>query len=150
MKQLSRADCFKLFGIMWVDIFSISELVYPNMKIRLRLIRTTPNVYMFSDNPDVSLGIVDFSLYTRRVALKDDYHQKRMDMLAYNPVEFNSLKLLQILSSLLPDKTSSLKKTFSTRLQFAGLLLQGIQTLHSPDLILKIHSGINSLILEKL
>ena len=44
---------------------------------------------MISDNPNVSLAIVDCSLYTRRIALNDDYHKKRMDMLAYTPVEFN-------------------------------------------------------------
>ena len=49
---------------------------------------------MISDNPDVSLGIVDCSLYTRRFALKDDYHKKLMDMLAYTPVEFNYLETL--------------------------------------------------------
>ena len=49
---------------------------------------------MISDNPNVSLGIVDCSLYTRRIALKDDYHKKRMDMLAYTPVEFNYLEVL--------------------------------------------------------
>ena len=49
---------------------------------------------MISDNPNVSLGIVDCSLYVRRIALKDDYHKKRMDMLAYTPVQFNYLKTL--------------------------------------------------------
>ena len=49
---------------------------------------------MISDNPNVSLGFVDCSLYTRRIALKDDYHKKRMDMLAYTPVEFNYLETL--------------------------------------------------------
>ena len=49
---------------------------------------------MISDNPNVSLGIVDCSFYTRRIALKDDYHRKRMDMLAYTPVEFNYLETL--------------------------------------------------------
>ena len=49
---------------------------------------------MISDNPNVSLGIVDCSLYTRRIALKDYYHRKRMDMLAYTPVEFNYLETL--------------------------------------------------------
>ena len=44
---------------------------------------------MISDNPNVSLGIVDCSLYTRCTALNDDYHKKRMDMLAYAPVEYN-------------------------------------------------------------
>ena len=47
---------------------------------------------MISDNTNVSLGIVDCSLYTRRIALKDDYHKKRMDMLAYAPVEYNFLE----------------------------------------------------------
>ena len=58
------------------------------MKIRLRLIRARPNFYMISDNPNVSLGNVDCPLYTRRIALKDDYHKKRFDMLAYAPVKY--------------------------------------------------------------
>ena len=49
---------------------------------------------MNSDNPNVSLGFVGCSFYTRRIALKDDYHKKRMDMLAYTPVEFNYLETL--------------------------------------------------------
>ena len=47
---------------------------------------------MISDNPKVSLGFVDCSLYTRRIALKAGYHKKRMDMLAYAPVEYNYLE----------------------------------------------------------
>ena len=49
---------------------------------------------MIGDNPNVSLGIIDCSLYTRRIALKDGYHKKRMDMLAYTPLEFNYLETL--------------------------------------------------------
>ena len=64
------------------------------MKIRLQLIRARPNFYIISDNPIVRLGIVDCFLYTRRIALKDDYHKKRMDMLAYTPLEFNYLETL--------------------------------------------------------
>ena len=94
MKMLSRPDGFTLYGKMGVDFFSTSELLYPNMKIRLRLIRARPNFYMISDNPNVSLGNVDCSLYTRPIALKDDYHKKRLDMLAYTPVEFNYFETL--------------------------------------------------------
>ena len=94
MKMLSRLDGFMLYGKLGVDFFSTSELLYPNMKVRLRLIRARPNFYMNSDNPNVSLGIVDCSLHTRSIALKDDYHKKRMDMLAYTPVEFNCLETL--------------------------------------------------------
>ena len=94
MKMLSRPDGFMLYGKLGVDFFSTCELLYPNMKIRLRLFRARPNFYMISENPNVSLGIVDCSLYTCRNALKDDYHKKRMDMLAYTPVEFNYLETL--------------------------------------------------------
>ena len=81
MEMLSRRYGFMLYGKLGVDFFSTSELLFPNMKIRLRLIRARHKFYMISDIPNVSLGIVDCSLYTRRFALKDDYHRKRMDML---------------------------------------------------------------------
>ena len=83
-----------LYGKLGVEFFSTSEFLYPSLKIRLRLIRARPNFYMISDNPNVSLGIVDCSLYIRRIALKDDYHKKRLDLLAYTPVEFNYLETL--------------------------------------------------------
>ena len=151
----SRYSCkqhiaLMLYSKLGVDLFSTSELLHPNMKARLRLIRARPNFYMISDNPNVSLGIVDSSLYARRIALMDDYHKNRIDMLAYTPVEFNYLETLQRLSSFLPDKTSSFKKTFSTVLQFVGLLLQWIQNLHSLELLLRILSGINNLSSDKL
>ena len=94
MKMLSRPDGFMLFGKLGVDFFSASDLLYPNMKIRLRLIRDRPNFYMINGNPYVSLGIVDCSLYTRRIAFNDDHQKKRMDMLAYTPVDFNNLETL--------------------------------------------------------
>ena len=83
--MLSRADSFMLYGKMGVDFSSTSELLYLNMKIRLRLITARLNFNMLSDNPNFSLGTVDCSLYNRRIALNDDYHKKRMDMLAYTP-----------------------------------------------------------------
>ena len=49
---------------------------------------------MISDNSNVSPEIVDCSLYTRRIALKDDKQKKRVDMLAYTPVEFKYLETL--------------------------------------------------------
>ena len=88
MKSLSWPDGFMLYGKLVIDFFSFSLLPYPNMKIRLHLIRARPNFYKISDNPNVSLGIVVCSVYTHRIALKDDSHKKRMDMLAYAPVEY--------------------------------------------------------------
>ena len=94
MKLPSRPDGFMLYGKLGIDFFSTFELLYPNMKITLRLIRARPNFYMISDNPSISLGIADCSLYTRRIALKDDYHKQRKEMLAYAPVAYNYLETL--------------------------------------------------------
>ena len=44
---------------------------------------------MISDNRNVGVGSIDCSIYTRCIAVKDDYHKKRMDMLAYAPVKYN-------------------------------------------------------------
>ena len=49
---------------------------------------------MISENPNVCLGFVDCSLYTRRVMLKEDYHKKRMSQLVYAPVEYNYMETL--------------------------------------------------------
>ena len=94
MKMLRRPDGFMLYGKQCLDFFSTIELLYPNMKIKLRLIRARPNFYLISDNPNVSLGNADCSLYACRFALNDDNHRKQMDMLAYTSVQFNYLETL--------------------------------------------------------
>ena len=124
MKMLSKPDGFMLYGKLGVYFFSTSEIFYSNMKIGIRLIRARPNFYMISDIPNVSLGIVDCSLYTRRIALNNNYHRKRMACLLTLLWSSTVWKLLQKLLSFLPEKTSSFKKKFPTTLQFVGLLLQ--------------------------
>ena len=73
---------------------------------------------MNSDNPNVSLGIVDCSLYTPRISLKDDYRKKRLDMLAYVYVEQNYLETLTKTFTIPARQSNSFKKTFSTMLPF--------------------------------
>ena len=76
MKLYSRPEGFMLYGKLGIDFLTTSELLYPNLKVRIRLIRARPNFYMISENPIGSLGIVDCSLYTWRVMLKEEYHKK--------------------------------------------------------------------------
>ena len=76
MKLNNRHDGFMLYGKLSIDFLTTSELLYPNMKVRIRLIRARTSSYMISDNPNVSLANVDCSLYTRCVMLKEDYHKK--------------------------------------------------------------------------
>ena len=113
-----------LYGKLVNFFFPKSELLYPNMKIRLRLIRARPNLYMISDNPNVSFGIVDCSLYAGRVAPKDDYHKKRMDMLAYAPVEYNVLETLAKTFIIPARQNQFIEKTFSKMLPFVESRLQ--------------------------
>ena len=105
---------------------------------------------MINDNPNLSPGIVDCSPYTIRIGLREAYHKKAMDIFAYTPVEVNYLEIEQRISSFLPNKSSSSKKTLPTMLQFVALLLQGVQTRHSLDRTLKIHSGTENFISDKL
>ena len=64
MKLLSRPDGFMLYGELGIDFFPTSELLHPNMKIRMRLVRARPNFYMISDNTMsvLELWIVLFTL----------------------------------------------------------------------------------------
>ena len=87
--MLSKPDGFVLCGKLRNDFLSSYELLISNLKDRLRLILARLKFDMINDNPNVGLGTVDCSLYTPPIALKDDYHRKRLDMLAYNPVDFH-------------------------------------------------------------
>ena len=94
MKLYSKPDGFMLYAKLGIDFLTTSELLYLNMKVRIRLIRARPNVYVISETPNVSLGTVDCSLYTQRVMLKEDYQKNRMSRLAYAPVEYNYIETL--------------------------------------------------------
>ena len=121
MKMLNRPDGLMLYGKLRVDFFSTSELLYPKLKNRLRLIRAKPNFYMISDNPNVSLGIVD--CYTRRFTLKDDYNRKRMDMLAYTPVEFNYLETLAKTSIISATQNQFIQENFFNKARFRRIAI---------------------------
>ena len=150
VKMPSRLDCFMLYDELGDEFFSFSELLFPNMKIRLRRLTAWSKFYMISDNPKISLGIVDCSFYTRRIALKDEYQKKKTGMFAYTPVEFNFLESLARTFIIPAWQSTSFKKTFLSMLQFVELPLQWIQTLLLLKRTLKIHSGINNLISDKL
>ena len=76
LKTLSKPDGFMLNDKLNVEFFTNSDLIYPIKKNRLPLFRARYNFYIISDNPSVSLGIVDCWLYTRCFALKEYYQKK--------------------------------------------------------------------------
>ena len=122
--MLSRPDGFLLYGKLSVNFFSTSEVVYPIRKYSLQLNRAKPKIYMINDNSNVSLGFVDCSLYTRRIALKDDYYKKTKNMLAYTPAEFKYLGNLTKTFINPARQNKFIQKNISTVLQFFELLFQ--------------------------
>ena len=66
---------FSLSGRLTIDLYTCEKLLLPNTKVRMELIRARPNFYMESDNPNVSLKIVDCSLFTRRNLVAEANHQ---------------------------------------------------------------------------
>ena len=76
MKLCNRPDGLMLYGKLDIDFFTTSELLYPSMKVRIRLIRARPKFYILIQNPNVSLGNMDCSLYTRRMLLQENNQKK--------------------------------------------------------------------------
>ena len=112
MKMLCRTIGFTLYGNWGVDFFSTSELLQPNMRNRLRLIKVRLHFYMVSNIPNDSLGNVDCLLHTRRIALKSEYREEKKTVHACKYSRW--IQLLRFFgedfTSFLPHKTSSLKK----------------------------------------
>ena len=120
------------------------------MNFRLRLIRARPNFCMISDNPNVSLGIVDCSLYTRRIALTDDFHKKRMELLVYNPVELNYLETLAKIFIIPARQNQFFQENIFNNAPVRRIAIAINTNSAILVLMLKIHSGINNLISNKL
>ena len=118
MKLLTVREGFIMYGKLGVDFFSTFELLYPNIKIRLRVIRARHNFYMVSDNPNENPGVVDCSFYTRRIALKDENHKKRTDMLAYITGEFNYLETLAITFNVSATEDQIIRESFFNNVPF--------------------------------
>ena len=150
MKMLSRRDGFMFYGNLGVDFFSSSDLLSPNMKISLPLVRARPNFDMVSDIPNDSFRTVDCSLYTRRFALKDNHHKKRVNMLAYIPVKFEYLETLAKTFIIPVDKTSASKKKHFKQCSGSSNCYCNEYSRDSLDHLLKIFSGINNWSSDKL
>ena len=125
--MFSRSDGLILYGKLGFDSFSTSGLLYPQIKIRLRLIKARSIFNMISDNHMFSLRIVDCLLHNRRIALKDDYQKNRMDMFAFNPVKYNYFEALE--------------KAFIIRARKIQLIQENI---FNKDLVLKTALAMNT------
>ena len=62
MKMFSRLNGSMFYNKLRIDFCSNSELLYPIMKVRFRLIRTRPKLYTIGDNPNLIFRIDNCAL----------------------------------------------------------------------------------------
>ena len=120
------------------------------MKNRLRLIRPRPNFRMIVNNPNVSLGFLDCPFYTHRIAVKDDYHKKRNNMLVYVPVEYIYLETLAKTFILPARQNQFIQENIFNKAPIRRVAIAMNTNSAFTGSFLKTHSGINTLILNKL
>ena len=81
------------YGKLPNDLFQCENLLLPNTKVRLKLIRARPNFYLISYNPHVSLKVLDCSLFTRRVVVIEVYHQTIKYLLTHQAAGYNFMEI---------------------------------------------------------
>ena len=106
MKMLSKPHGFMVFGKLGIEIFSTSQLLYPKMKARLRLISAGLISTWLATTPTLvsELSVVHFTL----VVLLSRMNITRIEWTCLLILVWSSTlwKLLQKFSSFPPDKTS--------------------------------------------
>ena len=70
------------------------NLLLPNNIARISFIRARPNFHMLSDNPNVSLIIVDCSLFTRRILVAEPNHQYLQWNLETESAQYNYMETI--------------------------------------------------------
>ena len=80
---------FSLYGRLAIDLFTCEKLLLPYAKVRFKVIRARPNLYMLSDNPIFNLKTVDCSLFTRRIIVAEPNHQNLKWNLEREPAHYN-------------------------------------------------------------
>ena len=92
--SLGTGITFSLYGRLAIDLSTCDKLLLPNIKVRIKLIRARPNFYMLSDNPNVSLKIVDCPLFTRRILFHEPNHQHLQLNLEREPTRYNYMETI--------------------------------------------------------
>ena len=75
-------------------MFTCEKLLLPNTKVQINLIRPRPNSYMVSDNPNVSLKIVDCLLFTGRILVAEPNHHYLQWNLERESAHYNHMETL--------------------------------------------------------
>ena len=70
------------------------KMLHSNTKVRIKLIRARPIVYMLPDNPNVILKFDDCSLFTRRILVAEPNHQYLQWNLEREPAHYKNMETI--------------------------------------------------------
>ena len=120
-----RANCsgtvitFSFYERLAIDLFTGEKLLLPYTKIRIKLSRASPNFYMLSDNPNVSLNTVVCSLFTRKTLVAEPNHRYFQGNLDRKPAQYNCMETIAPIEPLSIHlvKSNSNKRIFSITIQ---------------------------------
>ena len=87
-----------------VDLFTCKKLLLPKTRVRIELIRARPNFYMLSGNPNVSLKVVDCSLFTRRILVAEPTRQHLQWNLEREPAHYNYMETIARTFIIIPSR----------------------------------------------
>lgn len=86
-----------LYGRLAIDVFTCDKLLLPNINVRIRLIRSRPAFYLFTESTSSTTIIADIkeaSLYTRQVAVDDRVFRSITTNLQKEPARYNFTEVL--------------------------------------------------------
>ena len=112
--SLGTGITFSLYGRLAIDLFTCEKLLLPNTKVRIKLNRARPNFYMLSDNSNVSLKIVDCSLFTRRILVAELNHQYLQLNLEREPAQYNYMETIARTFIIISRQNQLIENIFNT------------------------------------
>ena len=85
---------FSLYGRLAIDLFTCKKLLPQNTKVQIKLIRARLYLYQLSYNPNVSLKVVDCSLFTTGILLAEPNHQNLQWNVEREPAQYNYMETI--------------------------------------------------------
>ena len=147
MKVLSKLDGIMLYRKLGVGFSSTDELLYPNTKVRLWLIRARHKFMWLETIPLLVLELLTARLTFVVFSLKDDYPEKKN---GHGGIYSSGVQLFKDSSQYF--RYFRYTKPVHSRKRFyqfsVGLLFEWIHFLHSLDRMMKIRARISSSIID--
>ena len=92
-KTETLRDEIEVYGPLAVDLFTCGKLLLPNVNVRIRLIRSRPQFYLFTDSTEeIQVKITAASLFSRQVAIDEHKLLEIKSNIRKQPAAYNYIE----------------------------------------------------------